>query len=512
MKLLPELSADERRRLLWLTAAAALLRLWNLGAHEFGMVDTLRLVSATAESGTLGEQAAIIHIGSVGGVLLLRAMAALSDAWWWLRLPYALIGTLNVALFFLFVRRFFGARLALVAGWLLCLAPFHLALSGSLEEHEFTVFFALLGTWLGFLLIEDESDAARLAPWLGAIEALGLLIGGYLILGYWSVLAALVLARIGKKLGARDWAILTAAQLPMLALFGWLLSYGVFAEDPGAYVEWIRRMTWPRLPSSPAAVVTDLLVHAESWVWTPRGHLGVIAAEVILSAGAVALAWLGYRLLRKESQLAAPVLGLCVGVPALMGLIYFSFFGKPWYFARAYATASIPFYLLIASGLIAASRVQRLAAAVLYLPPVLLSLAMMWTGFHPVHLSWEGRILDAAAQHVAPGETVYVHPGELAALMRPSARTDSPPLRGVWRDPELTPEGWRDVLTPMRGREFAAAANEIATAHACLIELHWIEWRDPHRELRSLLERQYGYKLVSSFWSIAHLYCPGEAR
>ena len=147
--------------------------------------------------------------------------------------------------------------------------------------------------------------------------------------------------------------------------------------------------------------------------------------------------------------MATPMLGLCLGVPALMGLIYFSFFGKPWYFARAYATASIPFYLLVASGLIAASKIQRALAAVLFVPPVLLSLAMMWTGFHPVHLSWEGRIMGAAAKHGVPGVAAFVHPGEFAALMRPSTREDSPPLRGVWRDPELTPEGWHDVLTPM---------------------------------------------------------------
>lgn len=91
-----------------------------------------------------------------------------------LRVVWCLLGAAAVALFYLAIRRGFGARAALVAGLGLALATALILLSTSIDSETPYLVLVALSLWLGPAGTEAEPTPGRLATW-GAIQGIACL-------------------------------------------------------------------------------------------------------------------------------------------------------------------------------------------------------------------------------------------------------------------------------------------------------------------------------------------------
>lgn len=225
------------------------LRLYGLGERPFWV-----------------DEAATLGIGQLGWGDFLRHVAwteasppayyALANFWldlgpaeeWWLRLPSALAGAAAVPLMYLFCRRAFGPRAALIGAALLAVAPAHVRFSQ--EARTYALFFlAVLGALLAAQALNAAETPRRrwaLAALLAVLASLPIALHGTGVVAVAAVFVyagATLLAR-GQILSLTRLAPLVAAGLGALVIATpWLLWAIAILDVPRPIIAWMPPVT-----------------------------------------------------------------------------------------------------------------------------------------------------------------------------------------------------------------------------------------------------------------------------
>ena len=442
-------------------------------------------------------ESAVMGKGALASLWLSRLLYEWPGTLFWVRLPYALAGTAGVAVIYALTRRLAGEKAALAAALLTALAPLHVAYSMLFEEYVFVFFFAALALTLAVDFLKSHEEVAVFALKALAMTSLGLLFGGYLILPFFAALAAVLAWELRARLSPKDWLILGASQLPMLALFVWLWTG---SGEAGEYYDEITRL-WGFLPLAfkPLAVLVDLLSHVEVWLWmgTP---LWLSAIEWLLAAAMIALLVQGARAVRQSAgdPAARLIVGSLIGTIALMGIIFALLYSAPQFRARAYIAALPALLVLVALGWRRAGSALRAATALALGIPGALSLVMTIQGAHPSYPSYMQLMTETVSAAQAKRDPLSIHPPYLSEMIPVAARLMGGELAGV---PEACP---MEQVFPARGdaarrnEVLGACARELAAAGRCMLgfPILYEAGLDPDDALAKMLQNRFGYTLL----------------
>lgn len=440
-------------------------------------------------------ESAVMGKGALASLWLSKLLYDWPGTLFWVRLPYALAGVAGVAAIFALTRRISGERAALAAALLTALAPMHVAYSQLFEEYVFVFLFAALALIFALDFLKSPENVGAFAAKAFALTSLGLLLGGYLILPYFTALAAMLAWELRERLSPRDWLLLAASQLPVLALFVWLWTG---AGEAAAYYHEITRL-WGFLPLAfkPQAVLVDLLSHVELWLWmgTP---LWLSAIEWILAAAMIALLVQGARSVREEAgEPAARVLvGSLLGCAAILACAFAFLYDAPQFRARAYMAVLPGVLALIVLGWRRSGARLRLFAGVSLGIPGALSLAMIAWGLHPSYPPYMPLLANTVAQQQRQGTPLSIHPPYLAEMLPVAARLME--MQALVDVGEACPMA---RLFPVRADEarrrevLAACANDLAAAKRCMlgIPVLYEAGLDPEHTLSGALSMLHGY-------------------
>lgn len=284
--------------LLLLTLSGAALRLARLDFQSLWLDELASWQQSAAPdvAGVLARVRDDVH--TPAHPLILHAVArCCGDSERWLRLPSALAGALGIPALYLFVRRLYGVREALLAAVLIAFGGTPIAFSQSARPYALLLLFACLSGACWLPLLRALRDGARVAPAAGVAYALAAIATAYS--HYFGVLlvalqCAALLALAPRR--AAPWvAAIAAAGLP------WLPAV---LEDAGRTRIWIGAPDLSQLPgtwrlffrrpgglewASAALCAAFVAVRARD-AWRARGSTSL--RERLTSPTALALLWL----------------------------------------------------------------------------------------------------------------------------------------------------------------------------------------------------------------------------
>lgn len=138
------------RRLLWGTVlAAAVLRLFHIGAQSVWIDEYLTLEVATPKPGYPIWQLLLHNIHGPLHTFVVFLFKSVSNNDGWLRVPSAIAGTATVPLLFAWMRPRFGVRAALWGAVILATNPLHIHYSQEIRNYAFAVAFVTGGAVCG---------------------------------------------------------------------------------------------------------------------------------------------------------------------------------------------------------------------------------------------------------------------------------------------------------------------------------------------------------------------------
>ena len=224
-----------------------------------------------------------------------------------LRLPSAIFGTLSVAWLYLLCNRLLGRRTALLAAFMLALAPFHVHYSQLTKQYTILTFLCLASVHL--LVLAVERNRARywvglaLANYLGVVNhPLGFVLLGLEVVLYYAALAAPT--RTGRRSRRSCHSRLWLAVAATLLLYGpyWHVVFASIGEKVGVYRVMGDRIAWDTSISQALSQISDALN-------APRGLWALAYLPVFL----IGLAWRGARH-RREAVLTLLIVPLPVAI------------------------------------------------------------------------------------------------------------------------------------------------------------------------------------------------------
>ncbi|WP_207538985.1 glycosyltransferase family 39 protein [Sabulicella rubraurantiaca] len=391
----PPAEADGPRLVLPLLLLLALaLRLFQLGTGYFWMDEIATVFFIRLSWEELFGPIARLEPNPPGYYALLKVLRPLlGEGEWGLRLPSALAGAAAVLPVFLFTRRAFGPRAALVAGLLLAVAGQHVMQSQ--EARNYATLFLLAAIALASLEAGLETPGRR---GLALLLAQGPLWAVMLYLHATSAFAVLGLGSyaLARILPRRAWAKLgTLAIAGLVALLLCLPWLGIMLElsrQPTVALTWIPPLTafwaWASLTHALAAPVLEA-----GWVATAT------CAALLPLGVAACLAWR-----RRDGRAGALLLALAAGVGLMVAASLF----RPVLLDR---TALV--LLVFALPLYGYAATAPRLGALLLLPLALLTLGGLLTHYREdaAHgRRWQpwGRAIVAIEPRIAPGERLVI--------------------------------------------------------------------------------------------------------
>lgn len=417
-----------RHAALWLTAAAGILRFYQLGNQSFWYDEAVSVDLAgeplwdlvTGRAKDLGNPPLYpmllrlwVTVFGAGDV----AVRGLS----------ALLGTLAVPLVLVVGRRTVGPAAALLGTIVFVCAPFQLQMAQEARAYALLV---LLGTAsLAALLWALHGDADADGParaygrWLLYGAAAGCLVlthyFGFFVLAGQAGYLLFVFRRQPSQLGRP----LAAYGVAAVVFAVWLPSLLAQVSAQGNLQRSAESWHLHLLATPLVFGVGSTLVWKDITTW-PRIVAGALALLVLVGTAALGL-WKARRGASRFGLLASALV-VPIALPALISLL-----ASPLYNTRYVIVATVPFYLFVGAGLLALPRRVGLAAGAL--------LALLFSASHlhywtkPVKHQWRGAAAFVEAQRAPTdlllfdadhNETAYDH---YARASRGRVRLHAPP-------------------------------------------------------------------------------------
>lgn len=491
-----DFTRSDQRNLLILTLVAAALRLAIPGQSALSWDEAQRLLWSLDSSLTLRE-AAIGHVGAAGHVVMERALAAITREPWVLRLQAGVAGVLAVPLLYQISRRHFSKNISLIAAWLLCLSPLHLAYSRQAEEYAFAAFFGVLALGLALELARTREVSINLLSIAALTGVLGFLLGGSFLLPWWLALATGVLLFGGRELPPKTRVYLALSQVPLLIVVVWVSApWGTQQGASSYFSEVVGTLVFDSIRFAPAGVLTDLIAQVGVWLWQGTPPMLLELASYALAALIIALCVLGHRRLRSQGGKQAALVAWSVAVaPMLLSLALWARFGEVSLFSRALLPVVPGLLLLVAAGVMAAPQWLRTIAAGSLGPLILVSSTAILLGNHPAHPHYFEQAVARLRAQAAKGEELYVHPGEAAGVFAAAAPDAAAHLQAVAQTGSFTLHAGGTLAHALTEQELARWPQWIAARGGCLLSLHpLLRWRDPSGKLAMALHESHGYE------------------
>lgn len=134
---------------------ATILRFYRLGAWSF-WIDEIFTLNRAAQHVNLETIIAQWWHPSISLILTAGAVEIFGISEWSARLVPAVIGIITIPIFYLCVRRLFGAVVALIAALLLAVSPWHLEWSQNARYYSAMLLFYFLAAYTFYLAIERD--------------------------------------------------------------------------------------------------------------------------------------------------------------------------------------------------------------------------------------------------------------------------------------------------------------------------------------------------------------------
>jgi 4-amino-4-deoxy-L-arabinose transferase-like glycosyltransferase len=323
----------------------------------------------------------------LGFYLIAAALTVLPLDEWSIRLPFVIIGLLNVILIYAIARRWYGDRwIALAAGALLLLSPAHFILSRLALDYLLPLPFTL--GWLLALIVLMRDPSRRAALVTGLILGAGCFsyVSSWLIMPIYLLITIVVTM---LSIGRRDLLLplVGGFALPVLALVPWFITHpGMPGNLMAQYQAGETRTsvltaiaTWHDVPFA----LRDAL--ATYWSYFNPSFLFVTGGvSPIVSSGSIGVWPIGMavllivaagRLLRTSP--AATTMVLVAGL--LTAPIPAALKGEP--FAIQRAIGLLPFGVLLAAGTLVNLRGTRRLIETTVIAVALISIPIQFSGF-----------------------------------------------------------------------------------------------------------------------------------
>ncbi len=413
--------SQRTRSLLWaIVAAAALLRIFHIGAQSLWIDEYLTLEVATPKPGYPIGQLLLYNIHGPLHAFVVFLFGLVDGGDGWLRLPSAIAGTASVPLLFAWMRPRFGERAALWGAFLIAVNPLHVHYSQELRNYAFAVFFVLAGA------VAVDRLRARDTRGRAATVALCATAG---ILSNFSATFSFAVHGVSyfKRSGITPATLTRGAQVVVLVVLlasPWIYRVTTYVDfsrlatpvRPGQLdtAERLRGDTTFRIESVPYAAFAYSVgftlgpslreLHEETSLGGVVAHHGAVVAWVSVLFGAL-LATGIVRGVRLHGRWSVVESALYIAVPLVVTL------ALNWQNAKAfnvrYVLVGLPFYLsLIAVGI--ASLRPRLGwgAGVLVAATCAASLGNYY--FNPRYAKEDVRAAVRAVEaRLAPGECIF---------------------------------------------------------------------------------------------------------
>ena len=357
---------------------AACLRLANLGAENFWIDEIFSLGQTAPPLEQIANYWDLDKRGSTRplSLVLLHWIRALGSSEALARLPYALVGIIDVAMLFLVARELVSRRTALTAALFLALMPIHVWYS---QEVRWYAQWSLLTT-ISFWVLVKAWKTDRTGWWLAYVAAATLNLYTFIITLH--VLAAQALTAWflpdrGRRWAFRGKALASLAAVVLLALPAVMhaLGMGGGSGSGGGRVGTPRPSSLAALPYTFFASVAGFTVGptvAELHDLPAAGEILREHPEVLLFLAAFAPLFLvGLWALRTRGDLAAVVLPWAFGVPALVFVS--SVLGGLTYNVR-YAYPAVPGVALLLA--VAVQSLERLRVPAMALVMILFGFSL----------------------------------------------------------------------------------------------------------------------------------------
>lgn len=361
--------------LLAIVLLGAALRLYRIGAQSFWLDEAVSVVHAAQPAGELLRQLATTDIDPPLYGLLLHFWLHLGDSEATIRLLSALCSLATIPVLYLLGRRIGSPRLGLLAALILAVSPFHVQYAQEARMYALLTLSATLSIYFLVCLLTDPRAAADpigagLAGWRrrrGVATDLSWL--GYVLFTAATPLVhvtALVLPLAINLFVLGGWLAVRAGPRRLAFLFTDRQSPGTWAGSARFLRNWLMAQggvllllaAWVPLQLGGYARVsaafwlpapTPLTVLSAWWqmssAFAPKQWPFLLAIPVLFPALA-ALGALSWRARPQWPLLWAVLIGSLFGAELVASLRH------PVFLARTLIWASIPYYLLIAAGLL----------------------------------------------------------------------------------------------------------------------------------------------------------------
>ncbi|MCH8333633.1 glycosyltransferase family 39 protein, partial [Candidatus Sumerlaeota bacterium] len=318
---------------LFLVLLGFALRLPKINAYAFNPDEAIALM--TAGNATLGEvwTNTLPNTHPPANHFLLHFMLKISRSPAWVRLASLLAGTYLIWITIAFTRKLFGDAAGLTAGALVALSPNLIDLSRVCRNYGpglalqltalyFLVRFFRSWRWRDFFLYTAFELMA--SPWhysfIVVPLAMKIILGGELI---------------RRRARGKDWLIVIASALPLMALMTFLYFAHIRVISPGM-VRWYDLVIPEQLTFAPGAFLSPLIQLSRylltGWLGKPLFYVAILSGAMLLKSGrrlefflcvtpvAVAYAFLMLGLIplggSRQSSYLFPFLFALVGVQA----------------------------------------------------------------------------------------------------------------------------------------------------------------------------------------------------
>ena len=239
------------------------------------------------------------------GNYLLPAAALLlwGDAYWSVRIMYAIIGLTNVWLVYLLGTAVYGRTAGVTAAWIVALMPFHILVSTDVAMSE--------GPYITFILLALLAIVRYIAkptPWFAAAAGLSLTLATTFRFDgvYWGIPLALSIAFVA--FGRRATPAAAARDLILMGFCGLLYPTALFVQWTLLYPDAFYLIDQAKLETHQYFMDGG---HARWPVWLYQSYVVAfwpIATFVILTPVVATLGWLGvFSAIRERHQKAVPL-------------------------------------------------------------------------------------------------------------------------------------------------------------------------------------------------------------
>jgi hypothetical protein len=359
-----------------------------------------------------------------------------TESEFWLRLPSLLAGTAGIALvMFVTVRLYGNDRLALVAGTLLALNPYHIWLSRTARPYAQLFVFSLLASYFFLVLLRGEQSRGN---WIGfVLSSMAAYLTHYFAAAL-PLVQYILLAFILRGKRRVFWSWVTAQVIAVIPTLIWIVAL-LRREVVGIGIDWIKR---PIL-ADPFFTVWNLTLDYDGTT-TWYAVLGLVA----VFAGLLPGLYYGFRK-RQTDPVSFYWFWLLVAPLSLTFAL--SLFARPLFVDRYFMVLLPALLVLIAYGWM---QLPRRAGAVALVIVAVVGVSNVVTTLHDG--TDERQAWRAAAHHVAQGHrpedglviasqvglfSFLIYFDDLDMLDRAilfdlqEAGPDGAPVRGDWETP-----------------------------------------------------------------------------